>query len=165
MITTDTHIFFLKEWLSNFRKCEIILNNNTFNNTEQMFMFHKALFFEDIEIAEKILKTPTPYKAKALGRQVRGYVDEEWSKVRYDIMLQANLCKYYQNDNLRAKLLATGDKILVEVNPRDKIWGIGMDENNPNIYDETKWNGLNLLGKVLMDVRKAIRKNPNIVTN
>jgi len=158
MVTTDTHIFFLKEWLSNFRACKIISNDNTFSNTEQMFMYHKALFFEDFEIAEKILNTPVPYEAKALGRQVRGYVDEEWSKIRYDVMFQANLCKYIQNDNLRVKLLATGDKILVEVNPRDRIWGIGMDENNPNIYDETKWKGLNLLGKVLMEVREQLKE-------
>lgn len=156
MVTTDTHIFFLKEWLSNFKKCEIVSEDNTFANTEQMFMYHKALFFEDFEIAEKILQTPVPYEAKALGRQVSGYNDDDWSKVRYEIMLQANLCKYRQNPDLKTKLLTTGDKILVEVNPRDAIWGIAMDENNPDIYDETKWRGLNLLGKVLMDVRKII---------
>jgi len=58
---------------------------------------------------------------------------------------------------LKEKLLATDDKILVEVNPRDNIWGIGMDEDNPDIYDETKWRGLNLLGKVLMEVRDELK--------
>lgn len=161
MIKTDTHIFFLKEWLSNFKHCKIVSNGDEFSNTEQIFMYHKALFFEDFEVAEKILKTPVPYEAKALGRQVRGYDDKKWSKVRYDVMLQANLCKYRQNEDLRIKLLETGDKILVEVNPRDNIWGIGMDENNPDIYDETKWKGLNLLGKVLMETRKILNDEKN----
>lgn len=156
MKTTDTHIFFLKEWLSNFKACTIISGESTFNNTEQLFMYHKAIFFEDYDIADKILITPVPYEAKALGRLVKGYVDEDWNKVRYFFMYQANLLKYTQNEDLKTKLLATGDKILVEVNPRDNIWGIGMDENNPDILDETKWKGQNLLGKVLMDVRDAL---------
>jgi ribA/ribD-fused uncharacterized protein len=157
MKKTDTHIFFLKEWLSNFKSCTIVSNNNTFSNTEQMFMYHKALFFEDFEIADEILKTPIPYEAKALGRLVKGYSDDDWSKVRYDVMFQVNLCKYTQNPELKEKLLATDNKILVEVNPRDNIWGIGMDEDNPDIYDETKWRGLNLLGKVLMEVRDELK--------
>jgi hypothetical protein len=159
MKVTDTHIFFLKEWLSNFKFCTIKSGKHTFNNTEQMFMYHKALFFEDFEIADEILKTSIPYEAKALGRKVKNYNDEEWSTIRYDIMYEANLLKYSQNEELKTKLLDTGDKILVEVNPRDNIWGIGMDENNPDIHDETKWKGQNLLGKVLMDVRKILREN------
>jgi hypothetical protein len=158
MKVTDTHIFFLKEWLSNFKYCTILSGGNKFSNTEQLFMYHKAVFFEDDEIAEKILATPVPYEAKALGRLVKGYNDEDWNKVRYDVMYQANLLKYTQNEDLKKKLLETGDKILVEVNPRDNIWGIGMDENNPDILDESKWNGQNLLGKVLMDVRNKLRE-------
>jgi hypothetical protein len=159
MKETNTHIFFLKEWLSNFKHCEIFSNDNVFKNTEQMFIYHKALFFEDIEIANKILNTPVPYEAKALGRQVKNYNDEEWSKVRCQAMFQANLCKYTQNEDLKTKLLSTGDKILVEVNPNDNIWGIGLEENSPEIYDETKWRGQNLLGKVLMEVRDYLRNN------
>jgi ribA/ribD-fused uncharacterized protein len=158
MKTTDTHIFFLKEWLSNFKSCTIVSGDNTFSNTEQLFMYHKAIFFEDNDIAEKILITPVPYEAKALGRKVKDYDDSKWAKVRYEVMYQVNLLKYNQNEDLREKLLATGDKILVEVNPRDSIWGIAMDENNPDILDESKWRGQNLLGKVLMDVRVAIQK-------
>jgi len=165
MIRTNTYIFFLKEWLSNFRGCNIISNGKSFNNTEQMFMYYKAVFFKDFEIAEKILKTPLPYKAKALGRKVKNYVDEDWSKVRYDVMVKANLCKYQQNEDLRIKLLETGDKILVEANPRDNIWGIGMAETNRNIYDESQWRGMNLLGKALMHVRKTIMEEQNEKNN
>jgi hypothetical protein len=160
MKTTDTHIFFLKEWLSNFKACIIKDGDKTFNNTEQMFMYHKAMFFEDFETAEEILRTPVPYEAKALGRKVKDYNDDYWSKVRFDVMYEVNFLKYNQNEDLKNKLLATGDKILVEVNPRDSIWGIAMDENNPDILDETKWKGQNLLGKVLMNVRSEL-KNKN----
>ena len=59
-------------------------------------------------------------------------------------------------DNLRAMLLATGDRELVEASPRDKIWGIGYAEKDAG-YKRTKW-GQNLLGKALTSVRGRLRR-------
>ena len=42
-----------------------------------------------------------------------------------DVMLAAMLRKFQQNPGLREKLLATGDKTLVEATP-DKFWGAGV---------------------------------------
>jgi len=53
-------------------------------------------------------------------------------------------------------LLSTGNKILVEASPYDKIWGIGMDKENPNALNPEKWNGENLLGFALMEVRDEL---------
>jgi hypothetical protein len=63
------------------------------------------------------------------------------------------LVKYLQNENLKKILLETEPYILVEVNPRDKIWGIGMSETDEGIENPENWKGENLLGQVLMDVR------------
>ena len=60
-----------------------------------------------------------------------------------------------KNERLRAALLATGDTILVEASPYDRIWGIGRGESDPLIADESAWRGLNLLGVALMKVRDA----------
>ena len=61
-----------------------------------------------------------------------------------------------QNDELRNFLLSTGDKVLVEASPSDRIWGIGLGKNNPDALDPTKWRGQNLLGFALMNVRDSI---------
>jgi ribA/ribD-fused uncharacterized protein len=55
-------------------------------------------------------------------------------------------------------LMATGNKILVEASPFDRIWGIGFDENNRNVHDPNYWKGENLLGFALMEVRDEIIK-------
>ena len=54
-------------------------------------------------------------------------------------------------------LLSTGDKILVEASPYDKIWGIGMKEGTPGIENPSNWKGENLLGFALMEVRDELR--------
>lgn len=55
---------------------------------------------------------------------------------------------------MKAFLLATGDTILAEAAPRDRIWGIGMGKNNPLAQDPANWKGKNLLGFALMEARE-----------
>lgn len=55
------------------------------------------------------------------------------------------------------KLLATGNAYLVEANPDDKVWGIGMDRYDKYARAPGYWKGDNLLGQILMDVRGLSR--------
>jgi ribA/ribD-fused uncharacterized protein len=74
-------------------------------------------------------------------------------------MFDANWGKYSSNDHLKTVLLETGDKIIVEASPYDRIWGVGLGENDPKILDQSKWRGQNKLGQVLMKVREKLRKS------
>jgi len=155
----SNYIFFLKNFLSNFHTCNFIGNGVKFTNTEQYFMYQKALTFGDAEIAEAILATKEPYVAKRLGRNVKNYDDRVWAKKRYQVFLDANLLKYTQNPDLAKKLLETGHKILVECNPNDTIWGIGLSIEEAKVTSPDNWQGKNLLGLVLMDVRSQLAGN------
>ena len=154
---TDTHLYFLRGVLSNFEKCYIKYRGHLFATTEQAFMWEKAVFFNDHESASKILKEENPAKAKKLGREVKNFDDSKWSEVCYEIMYKINYEKYFQNTRLKNILLSTGDKILVETNFRDTRWGIGLSADNDRVLDESQWQGENLLGKVLMEVRKELK--------
>jgi ribA/ribD-fused uncharacterized protein len=129
-------------------------NGVHFSCTEQYMMAKKALLFEDLEIYKKILATDSPKKMKSFGRKVKGYNQKRWEKHRYDIVLCANMLKFGYNLELLEKLQGTGDAIIAEASPYDKIWGIGMKKKKG--LTENDWNGENLLGKVLMEVRYTI---------
>lgn len=157
MKETATHIYFLKNWMSNFWRSNFTYKGIVFNTTEHAFMYEKAMFFGDYKTADAILKTSDPTDAKALGRKVTPFDPEKWREPAKEIMFKINLAKYQYNQGLRDKLLATNNKILVEANGKDTIWGVGLYENDPLILDEKNWRGDNGLGKTLMRVREELK--------
>jgi len=164
MRVTDKHVYFWGEFLSNWYPARFTEAREgktlEFFNSEQYFMYEKAKTFGDEEIAMRILfEGKNPKQAKTLGRKVKGYNDEVWNKMRYKVMLRANLLKYLQNKDIE-KLLLNEEfegKNFVEASPIDHIWGIGCDEATA-LDDESNWNGQNLLGKVLDEVRDILKK-------
>ena len=156
---TDTHVYFWGDpTLSNWGPAPFEYKGYSFHNSEQAFMWEKADFFGDTEIALKILETSNPKVAKDLGRQVKGYNEEEWSKVRYRKMLEVCLAKFSQNEDQKETLLSTGERTLVEASPHDRVWGIGWHWTDPEILHESNWKGQNLLGKALMEVRNTLKR-------
>ena len=142
--------------LSQWYPCEFEAEGTKYTSAEQYMMAEKARLFGDEEIRAQILKTSDPAICKKLGRKVRNFNQEKWNKNRENIARKGNFYKFSQNAKLREFLLSTGDKILAEASPRDRIWGIGMGKSNPDALDPAKWRGRNLLGFSIMSVRKKI---------
>lgn len=99
----------------------------------------------------------TPEILKQLGREVQHFDAEVWDAHKFDIVVKGNLAKFGQNPDLRKYLLNTGERILVEASPFDRIWGVGMREDDKDILHPQKWFGLNLLGFALMVVRDELK--------
>lgn len=122
-----------------------------FFNAEQYMMYRKAVLFNDEKTAARILRQSDPKKIKALGREVKGFIEEVWGDYKYQIVVQGNLLKFGNNPDLLKLLVNTGDAYLVETSPYDRVWGVGTKSTNIN-----DWNGQNLLGRALMDVRHIL---------
>lgn len=163
MKITDEYVFFYKDWLSNYQRTKFDVEwkgvKYTFTSTEQGFMYIKAITFGDNVTAQKILNTDDPNRCRKLGRQVKGYNDAEWAKIRYDVFYTLNWAKYTQDKNLQEKLLDPqfDGKKFVEASPIDKIWGIGYAEDNPNIEFTDMYWGKNYLGRILTNIRKRLK--------
>jgi len=56
-------------------------------------------------------------------------------------------------------LLATGTKLIAECTAGDKIWGTGVNEDDPRARQPARWNGTNVLGWALMEARTMIRRD------
>jgi len=123
---------------------------------EHFMMAEKARLFGDEATRGKILATNDPGKAKALGREVKHFDEAKWSAHRFEIVVEASVAKFGQNQELGAYLRSTKDKILVEASPKDAIWGIGLGASNPKASDPRAWRGLNLLGFALMEARQEL---------
>lgn len=158
---TDKYVFFWGSELSNWYSAFFTYKNHNFANSEQAFMWEKAVTFKDNESADMILHTPSPMSNKQLGRKVKNFDAKVWSEVSYQIMVDVNMAKFSQNPRLAKLLLSTENKTIVEASPDDCIWGIGLYWSNNDCLDESKWKGTNWLGKALMDVREKLRNETN----
>lgn len=124
-------------------------------------MVQKALLFSDNEVAKEILEVTgitsgDMASVKALGRKVSNFNDDTWNSNRDRIVLEGSLHKFRQNPELKENLLATGEKVIVEASPRDRIWGVGFGEKNA-LNQKERW-GLNLLGKALEKTRRILKE-------
>ncbi len=89
-------------------------------------MAGKARLFHDDETLAEILDAPDPHKAKSLGRKVKNFDSKIWEKDARRLVTEGNIAKFSQNEPLKEFLLSTGNAILTEASPYDRIWGIGM---------------------------------------
>jgi ribA/ribD-fused uncharacterized protein len=123
---------------------------------EHWMMAEKARLFGDGEREAEILAAPTPGDAKALGRKVRGFDQHAWDAAAFGIVTRGNHAKFAAHPVLGRFLVATGERVLVEASPLDRVWGIGMVESDTRVADPARWEGQNLLGFALMAVRARL---------
>ena len=140
-------------YLSNWYECSVA----SFSSSEHYMMWKKAMLFKDTETADKIKAAKTPAEAKKLGREVKNFSEKIWIAQREAIMYEVNLVKFSENEELREKLLSTGQATLAECAAHDRIWGIGLAMDDTARFDVKSWHGQNLLGKSLMSVRAALQ--------
>ena len=127
-------------------------------------MYQKAVLFADPDTGAKILASTYPKEQKALGRQVQNFDNDVWLQHREKIVGEGSYWKFVnslkEGEDLKAMLLTTGDREIVEASPMDKIWGVGFGEKNAEAQRH-RW-GLNLLGKALMRARERIREEQRV---
>ena len=144
-------------YLSQWWPSPFTVDGTTYATAEHYMMAGKARLFGDEETAAAIIAAPHPRRAKDLGRRVRNFDEPTWADNRVAIVTRANEAKFDQNKDLRDYLLGTGDRILVEASPLDRVWGIGLAADDPRAEQVTSWRGQNLLGFALMTTRTTLR--------
>jgi len=143
-------------YLSQWWPSPFTVDGTIYATAEHYMMAAKARLFGDGETAAAVIAASHPREAKDLGRRVRNFDEETWRANRVAIVTTANEAKFGQNAELRDYLVGTGDRILVEASPLDRVWGIGLAADDPRAEQVSSWQGENLLGFALMTVRATL---------
>ncbi|CAE8719525.1 unnamed protein product [Polarella glacialis] len=125
--------------------------------SEKAIMLTKAALMGDLNTFIEIKASHDPSSTKALGRRVKPFDARLWDDRVQEVAFQVVLQKFASSELLKEKLLSTGDKIIAEAAPNDRIWGIGMDCSDPRLQDPAQWQGQNILGSALMRARTDLR--------
>ena len=145
-------------FLCNWYMSDFIEDGRLYTSMEQYFMYGKAAVFKDEEMQQAILATHDVAEIKQYGRQVKGYNETVWNGFRQLVLYRGLWLKFSQNEELRQKLIDTGNDMLVECARNDKIFACGISMKDPMRFDMSKWSGKNLLGFALMDLREQLKK-------
>ncbi len=145
-----------KEVLSQWYMADFYVGHLKYCCMEQYMMAKKAQLFGDVQTEKQIMETSTQKEIKSLGRKVKNFDEAVWNEFKSLIVMTGNYYKFSQIPRLQKYLLSTKDAILVEASPYDRIWGIGMAQQEAIESTPSMWRGLNLLGFALMTVRDEL---------
>jgi ribA/ribD-fused uncharacterized protein len=151
--TPDRVCFYEQDFyvLSNFSSFQVFVFGYRFDTAEHAYHWKK--FEESNHCAALLIRTATSaHDAFNLGQKYKGQERPDWNAVKCDVMLEILRAKVAQHEYVRRKLLATGDRELVENSWRDDFWGWGPNRD-----------GQNMLGKLWMKVRAELRDSLNSV--
>lgn len=140
-------------FLSNFYPCEVEYEGLIYPSVENAFQAAKTAPFR-----REPFTRVSPKEAKKMGRKVpllggAGYWESRKVKVMEELVRE----KFSRNPELKRKLLETGDAVLIEGNTwGDEFWGVNLKKPDP----KSPWGyrGKNVLGQILMKVRKELRE-------
>lgn len=152
---TDRQVFFYEQdfyVLSNFSAFTLDWRNIRFDTSEAAYHYEKFVGggARASAVAHNIACAPSAHEAFKIAERNKELRRPDWDDVKVGIMRDILRAKVEQHEYVRRKLLATGDRELIEDSWRDDFWGWGPSRD-----------GQNMLGKLWMEVRAELTANSN----
>ena len=153
-LDTETQVFFYEQdfyVLSNFSAFTVLWSEHRFHTSEAVYHFEKFNFPPPglgaaLKIQREILYSASAHDAFKLAERNKALRRPDWDEVKVRVMRDILRAKAAQHEYVRRKLLATGDRELIEDSWRDDFWGWGPNRD-----------GQNMLGKLWMEIRSELR--------
>lgn len=149
-LTLDTanQVFFYEQdhyYLSNFSAFKVDFCGRRFATAEQAYHFQR---FSDVKDQDAIIGAASAHEAFRYAQDNKHRQIGGWDDIKFSVMRDILMVKAMGHEYVRRKLLQTGDRELIENSWRDPVWGWGPNRD-----------GLNMLGKLWMEVRTEIRSD------
>lgn len=154
-LDTDERVCFYEQdfyVLSNFSAFTLMWNSIRFDTSEAAYHWEKFSPQGDLYDARRVAvrhgirDAISAHVVFKIAEENLRFVRPDWNDVRVDIMRQILRAKIEQHEYVRCKLLATGDRMLVENSWRDSFLGEGPNQD-----------GMNMLGVLWMELRAGLR--------
>ena len=145
---TDDAVFFFTtayEPLNAWSAHAVKLWGKRFPTMEHAYHYRK-FSDEHPAVAEAIRKAPSPWAAMQIESKNEAKQRADWNDIKVEVMNEVLRAKAAQNEDVRERLLATGNKRIVKNAPWDSFWGCGKDGK-----------GQNVMGQIWMDIREELR--------
>lgn len=145
-LDTDTQVFFYEQdfyVLSNFSSFRVLWEGIDFDTSEAAYHWEK---FPHSDVIKHAIRTArSGHEAFKIAERFSKDKRKDWDEVKFDIMRSILLAKVEQHEYVKRKLLATGNRELIEDSWRDNVWGWGPNKD-----------GQNMLGKIWMSIRDEL---------
>lgn len=148
------HLGCFSQWSSH----QVTYDNQTFNCVEQAMIVKKAEYFGDYQAAADISQITKPIDMKV---KIKGLDKAVWKAIQFELLVDINLAKFNQHPTIQKTLLDTGNAVLVGACTYDTNLGIGTHETRAATLTVDQWEGDNVLGFVLMEVRRILSTQNN----
>lgn len=155
-LDTDSQVFFYEQdfyVLSNFSAFCVHWRGKPFFTSEHAY--HWARFElpngRGVLLQDCVQRASSAHNAFKFAQEEKPKQREDWDAVKVDTMREILRAKADQHEYVRRKLLATGDRELIEDSWRDDYWGWGPNRD-----------GQNMLGKLWMEIRAELRTERSI---
>lgn len=135
--------------LSNFSAFKVRFGPYTFDTSEQLYHWRRFFLVGGAEcdrVCHQIQTAMSAHDAFKIAQENKYLQIDTWDEIKVAEMRQILRAKAEQHEYVMRKLLATGDRELVENSWRDTFWGWGPNRD-----------GQNMLGKLWMEVRAELR--------
>ena len=146
-LDTDKQVFFYEQdfyVLSNFSAFALMWKGQRFDTSEAAYHWEK--FPGKPSVRYEIFNAMSAHEAFKVAERYKAVRRPDWDNIKVKVMRDILRAKAEQHEYVRRKLLATGDRELVEDSWRDDVWGWGPNRD-----------GQNLLGKLWMEIRTELR--------
>ena len=150
-LDTDKQVFFYEQdfyVLSNFSAFALMWKGQRFDTSEAAYHWEK--FPNKPSVRYEIFNAMSAHEAFKVAERNKAVRRPDWDNIKVKVMRDILRAKAEQHEYVRRKLLATGDRELVEDSWRDDVWGWGPNRD-----------GQNLLGKLWMEIRTELRGLPS----
>lgn len=149
-LDTDTQVFFYEQdfyVLSNFSSFAVEFDGVLYPTSEHAYHAQKFVGGNRaMAVRRRLIQgMRSAHEAFKYAEAHKAYRRPDWDHAKVGIMRGILRAKAEQHEYVRRKLLATGDRELIEDSWRDDVWGWGPNHD-----------GQNMLGKLWMEIRAEL---------